>query len=389
MIYVETFRHYAQEWIKVTPPEDTNREWPWDRSLDLFLLNLYGVSGPEYFTPERPPKPLVSIVIDYRDSEANLLPHNFILHSEYFQQSMYSLPRRFWNDLRTGCGQTHSKTFIRRGTFSSNRANEILGDEQSTERRVIRHLAMLKHQRLCQYGSHEYEILRQRLNEMADTAGIPIHCAEDLMDVTTRVTKKPPTFEFSPDLYIAAVPVIGYVKPIVKSKEYRLINGAYVSTPDEVRLSIEEEPCHHEYDKVRVPFADLQYKTRALEAMAVPNVARGIVYMVVETPCGSFTMQEFRPSDIIRTSSQDYVRVLNHHFHVEPELYDSVSSSNTSLVARLKHTIEEGIVPKTRENKQFMGHFSPKLFHRTNLPPGYVMRSDGTIETKIGEERHS
>lgn len=387
MIYVETFRHYAQEWIKVTPPEDESREWPWDRSLDLFLLNLYAVSGPEYFTPERPPKPLVSIIIDYRDSELNLLPHNFILHRDYFRQSMYSLPRRFWNDLRVDGGQTHSKTFIRRGSFTSNRVNEVIGDAQSNERRLIRHLAMLNHQRLCQYGSHEYEILRQRLNEMADVAGIPIHCAEDLMDATTRVTKQSNSPEWSPDLYIVAVPVVGYVKPIVRSKEYRLINGAYVTAPDEIRLSIEEEPCHHEYDKVRIPFADLQHRTKSLQATAVPNVARGIVYMAIEVPCGTFTMQEFRPTDAVRASGRDFVRVLNHHFHVEPELYSGgVGSTDNSLTARLSHTIEEGIIPKTRANKRFMGHFSPKMFHRTNLPPGYVMRSDGTVETKIGED---
>lgn len=386
MIYIETLRHYAQEWIKVTPPADPEREWLWDKNYELYLINLYPVAGPEFFTPDKPPVPLVSVLVSTREPMKAMLPSKFTLNAPYFRRSMYSLPRRFVNTLRNDDGQMDSHTYLRRGSFTANKVGYVVGDPYSSDSRLIRMLASNGHLRYCLYGSHEYALIRERLNEMADEAGIPINCAEDLMDTTAYAVKH--RNQQAPDMYLIAVPVVGFVKPIHRSKEYRIINGAYVVAQDEIRLSIEEEPCHGYYDRVRVPFAHLQHKTKDLQATAVPNKARGIVYLAVEVPCGSFTIQEFRPTDVLKCAGRDYVRVIDHHFHLAPELYDSLNTVNTTLVARLSHTIEEGVIPKTLQNKRFLGPFNHKMFHRTNLPVGYVMRSDGTVETKLDVGTH-
>jgi hypothetical protein len=174
-------------------------------------------------------------------------------------------------------------------------------------------------------------------------------------------------------LMLIQAPVVGIVKPMRKSKEYKIINGALIMV-DDVQLSINEEPCHEAYQKERIPFEQL-VGAEGHKAMGVENSARAIVYVAAEVPCGIFTFQEVTPSDTVETGMKDtYVRVINHQFIIAPE---ASNKKGRKIEVRLHHTITEGLMPKVKECNAFFARRNEKLFYRSDMPNGFIKQQGG------------
>jgi hypothetical protein len=241
--------------------------------------------------------------------------------------------------------------------------------------RLIKELAHRKHIRRSIYNSDEFGMIRTRLDELETASQTEIHTAENLFDCTKEVQDRT---SYSPELMVIQVPIVGILKAVKKSREYRIINGALVMCNDPVRLSIPEEPSAQQYRKSMIPFEELNRASLG-DTMGQGNIAKAVVYVAVEGNCGTFTIQEFTPHCTLESAAGDtYVRVLNHHFAIRPELS---RVRHGKLEVRLGHTIEEGLVPLTKANERLYTKRSEKLFHRADMPRGFIKSPGGRSVT--------
>ena len=368
LIYAESFRHFVQEWIEVQHPKDLSN-WPWDNNSALYLINLYPVSGSDSFT--KLPEPFISILINGLESEKfQFVTPSDSLYKNWFSQGSFTLPRKYLYDpLNSGVKNMR----LSRYSFTSDGYGELASNWDMADLRLIRILGERIHCRYSIYNNDLYQKIRERLNRLEDASGAHVRCAENLLDCTTYVQDgKVPYIE--PEMMLIQAPIIGIMKPIKKSKEYKIINGAFVLC-DDVRFSIPEEPCHMQYKKALVPFQDIKMQK---VMMGQPDRCRAVAYIAAVCRQGVFNFQEYSPSDTVTTwRGQSYVRLLNHQFLVRPEL------SKTSTEVRLTHLITEGLVPDIRSNRRFFVKSSEKLFYRSDMPTGYIKNAKGEVSIDL------
>ena len=368
MIYLESFRHFVQEWIKIEYPQD-GRAWPWRRDKRLYLLNLYSYSSSDVFTPDTHPTPFLSILINDIDYQRPIYDEKRCLYHDYFDQDEYMLPRRYaYDPTREGKGNITS----RRHNYSSN--GYRMDDSTGADTRMVNVLGHRKHVRHSAYGSACYDLIRARLDELAAYAGVKIFMAENLLDITVDACtdgERP-----SPDMMLIQAPIIGLVYPIKKSHTYKIINGAFVLCKDPVRLAIPDEPSYNAYKRVENPFASLS-KEPFMTIRGNVDTAKAVVYMAVEAPCGFFAFQEYIPGTTMNNVMEDeYARMLTHSFMVAPRKSTMESGRFAGMEIYLKHDIQEGLIQVTNAHSRYLTAQDEKLFKRSDLPDG-VFKSPG------------
>lgn len=366
MIYLESFRHFVQEWVEISPPKDLT-EWPWQSDSRLFLVNLFPLEDEEI---TKRPRPLISILINNLEKEQPwIIKDDNCLYREYFSRPSFKLPRKYLY-YPFNAGEKNIKT--NRYSYTSDTYGKQASYWSTEDMRFIRILAHRQHVRYTVYDSEEYHQVRARLDAMEEKCGGSVSIAENLFDFTDYAEAQ---YRHSPQLMLIQAPVIGTVKPMRKSKDYRIINGAFIRCDDCV-MTIPEEPCHTEYDKLRIPFADL-VDAPGQKSLGTINQARAIVYVAVETPSGIFTFQEVMQGQVIETSKEDiYVRVVNHQFTIAPEV-----THKKRIEVRLHHTITESLMPKVAETNAFFARRREKLFYRSDMPPGFIKSQGGNYLT--------
>lgn len=382
MIYAESFRHFCMEWIEIQHPEDKS-DWPWDPRSSLYLINLYALPSSELITSL--PTPFVSILLDKVDRLRESMIGDRCLYARYFDEDgSFALPRRYlFNPLNRGERNIH----LNRYSFSPNTYGEMASDWNSPDMILLRVLANRPHVRYSTYVTGEYQILQDRLHKLEERTGATIHYAENLLDCTSYVTSEQADFrQKSPETMIIAAPITGILKPVRKSKEYRIINGVLGMCTDEVRLAIEEEPCFDDYEAIRIPF-QRYYRNQFHAAAGEPNNAKAVVYILAEVPGGIFSFQEFTPNATIVSRDSKYVRLLNHSFTIKPE--QSRINGKVEGEVRLHHEIQEGLIPYIKENQKYLQKHYEKLFYRSDMPSGIYKTPDGKIVTTIypGKEK--
>lgn len=369
MIYVESFRHFVQEWIEIQHPRDL-ANWPWNPNSRLFLLNLYSVSGSEEFMDM--PNPFISILINNLEKEQPwLTTDEQSLYKGHFEQDIFKLPRKYlFNPLNRGERNFHTNRY----SYTSDGYGDSASNWSTEDMRLVRILGHRQHVRYSIYDSEEYALIRNRMNQLEEKSCAVIRIAENLFDCTDYADKAP---RHSPSMMLIAAPVLGIVKPMRKSKDYRIINGALIMCNDPVQISISTEPCNSEYAKERIPFANL-VQVAGHRSTGTNNEANAIVYIAVEAPSGIFTFQEMVPSNTIESARRDtYARVINHQFTVAPES----NPRNQKIEVRLHHVITESLMAKVKENNAFFARRNEKLFHRSDMPPGFTKSRGGDVIT--------
>ena len=376
MIYAESLRHFCVEWIEIEHPKDT-RNWPWDPSSGLFLINLYALPTSECLNVI--PTPFVSILLDQVDALRDRLIGSDALYREFFNQDIISLPRRYLFDpLNAGNRNVH----LNRYSFTSNTYGKNASDWTKGDLLLLRILGSRPHVRYSIYESEEYEILRRRLEQLGSASNSTIRYSENLLDATSLVENSNRFRQMSPETMIVAAPIVGVLKPIRKSKEYKVINGVLGMCTDDVQLAIPEEPSFQEYDKVRIPFQDF-YRTQFHKASGEPNRAKAVVYTAVECAGGVFSFQEFTPNAIVEIKDEKYVRTINHLFTIQPELGSRDFGNAPTPQVRLRHKIEEGLIPYIKENQKFLKKHYEKLFYRSDMPNGIYKMPGGQIVSSL------
>ena len=366
MIYLETFRHFIQEWIKLEHPVD-DREWPWRRDRGLYVLNLYAYSSSDTFTKH--PTPFITILINGIDFKEPIYDPTQALFKEYFEQEQYQLPRRYvFDPFKLGKSNIH----MNRHSFSSN--GYRIEDSSGADSRLRNIIAHRPHVRRSIYSSQRYDIIRTSLDELAAASNATVYTAENLFDCTEEASQNSHT---SPDLMLIQAPIIGLVYPIGKSHTYRIINGAFVLCKDPVRLAIPGEPCYDEYQKVMTPFSHLsRYSFMGIRGQV--GTAKAVVYIAVEAPNGSFSFQEYIPGNVMTSAMGDeYAHMLTHSFINAPAATVNAHSSYQWMYVYLRHNIDEGLIQVTPEHKRFLVAQNEKIFKRADLPDGYYKSPGG------------
>lgn len=372
MIYAESLRHFCVEWIEIEHPSNTTN-WPWDPSSSLFMINLYALPTSECLNVI--PTPFVSILLNDVDYYRETLLGEDALYRQFFDQDIISLPRRYLYDpLNEGNRNVH----LNRYSFTSNTYGEYASDWTKGDLKLLDILGRRPHVRYSIYESAEYEILRKRLDQLGSATGSTIRYSENLLDATT-YAQSGKFRQTSPETMIIGAPIVGVLKPIRKSKEYKVINGVLGMCTDDVQLAIPEEPSFSEYSKVRIPFQEF-YRSQFHKASGEPNKAKAVVYAVIECASGVFSFQEFTPNAVVKIKDSDYVRTLSHNFTVKPEL---TSGGKNIPKVRLRHTIEEGLIPLIRENQKFLKKHYEKLFYRSDMPNGVYKMPGGQIVSSL------
>lgn len=379
MIYAESLRHFAQEWIEIQHPRDVSVEdWPWDLDLKLYIVNLYCVSATQEMTVETKPQPIISILVNGPpDTKPPIISETEAIYRGYFERPVFKLPRRYlYNPLNKKADHNQRTT---RFDFTSNGYGTMASDWELQDLQFLKMLGSLKHIRRTIYDDRLYYSIRNRLSTLAQVAEVPhISMADNLLDATLCVQEESVT---SPETFLIQVPVMGILHPIKKSKEYSLINGVLMNCAEDCLVAIPEEPCFKDFMSALIPFqADLG---KQAPGMCLHQIStKLVVYIVVEVTKSTFQFQEFLPGDKLSSNGMEYVRTLTHYFNIKPELIGSSFSSG--IAVRLRHHIMEGLLPKTNANKIYLSRRGVKLFHRSDIPNGFMRRADGEIIMKLG-----
>lgn len=374
MIYVESFRHFCQEWIEIQHPKD-GREWPWRPNRKLYLVNLYAVASEDIFTWDTMPLPLISLLIDNFDVQHPFIEKSQSLYRDYFLQEQFQLPRKYLYD---PLGQGKVSTQKNRYDYGSN--GYPFTDSYEPNARVIHTLSQRKHVRHSIYDSHRFELIRERLHELSEATDRPIRYAENLLDATPDAVGE--DCRPSPDTMIIQAPIMGIVPPIKKSHNHRIINGTLVLCKEPVYVTIDGEPSKQEYEKItHKPFA-----ARPNLSVAAHGVyAKAIFYAILECPSCSFSFQEYFPKDRVQGSNNlEYVYMVNHSFNVDPVVYTNMKNQKTRMSVRLGHSIQEGLIQDTPAHSKYFRAQDEKLFKRSDMPPGFTKSPGGqTVSVKI------
>lgn len=376
MIYLDTFRHFCQEWINIQHPND-REGWPWDPEKRLYLINLYALPISEAI--RNLPTPFISILIDWDENDDFCDPGKEIYRS-YFDDDVFNLPRRYlFNPINKGLRNYHLSRF----DYTSNTYGRMAFDWAFPDLRLIRVLASRPHVRYSVYDGEEYHILRKRLHQLEEFTNSTIHYSENLLDCTSYVQTSKKIRQKAPETMIIGAPIIGVLKPIRKSKEYKLINGVLGMCTDDVQLAIDEEKCFDEYTKIRVPFteyaAGIHYRSQG-----DANRAKAVVYVCVEAPTGVFSFQEFTPNATISVGSDQYVRTIQHSFTIAPEFLRVNGRERWEV--RLSHSIKEGLIPNIKENQKYLKKHYEKLFYRSDMPNGTYKLPGGQVMTSLSTD---
>lgn len=367
MIYAESLRHFVQEWVEIRHPDQDNSAWRWDRGSKLYLVNLYSIADPALYTVM--PTPFISILINGIDNE-KVVPDSE-LYRGHFKKYAFKVPRRYlYNPLNKG--ERNIKTS--RYSFTSDSYGEMASNWDFPDLRLLRILGDREHVRYSIYNSGAFQMIRSRLNDLERVAEARILTAENLIDCTIGVSNYQTV---APELMLIQTPIIGILKPIKKSKEYKIVNAALVLCND-ILVSVPTEPSAKEYEKVFTPFKDFYAEGGVFESV-YPVEAKSIAYLAVECRQGVFNFQEYFPGDgMISSSGRNYRRVVNHLYTVGPE-----RGVNLKREVRLQHTIAEGLIPDIPSNRWFLTKTSGKLFYRSDMPDGYIKEPGGNVRTEI------
>lgn len=382
MVIFETLRHFVQEWIRIQRPKDESREWPWDKTSALWLLNLYAIPGDEIQRELR--TPFISILVDgCTTPNYGLQPSDPHCYSHYFigdgSDDEFQYPRRYIFD---PFGQGSSNVRFRRFSFHSNHYTE---EQNKYDMELQRMLTRRANYRYSIYNSHYYALITERLKELEDASaketGVrnPIQYAENLLDVTTSA-KKFNTVPPSPDTMLLQIPISGIIPQIKKSNSYRIINGSLVIPDDQVIGALPWESSYREYLKMMNPFFEKSGKP--LENTCAPGYCKSVVYLAIECQANTFYFNESFPSILFKGVKEDengknvgMAYMVSHHFNMVP----STTNPHASYVyPKLAHSIIEGAIPNDHYHRRFIEKDNAILFKRSDMPPGYRKIKGGT-----------
>lgn len=375
MIYAESLRHFVQEWIIVKHPRAADRlGWPWRTDSSMFLINLYAVSSDDSFL--QAPTPFVSILVNGIDDEdPPIITTDQIVYKPYFREA-FKFPRKYFLDLEARVNSQEKNFKTNRYTGSSNSYIDVANDWNSEDMRLLRILASRKHVRYTPYDSWEYELLRQRLS-IHNSGEFHVQIADNIFDCTDDYPNAYyQTYRNTNEhaLMLIQAPISGLLRPIKKSKDYKIINGALIIGQDTVQMSLASEPSYKNYSELVAPFGALSRFT-SVQGLSQSNQTKTVVYLAVEAPCGVFTFQEYQPGQTVKSSSRTYARLLSHSFVVQPE------QNGADIEVRLRHNILEGLIHVGRETRTLLSKQSTKLFHRSDMPDGFVKSKGGDTVT--------
>lgn len=379
MIYAESLRHFAQEWIEIQHPRDYSVEdWPWDTGSRLYIVNLYCVSATQEMTMSSKPQPMVSILINSLPTgKDRIITESDAIYRGYFTKDSFKLPRRYlYNPLNKKADHNQRTN---RFDFTSDGYGEMASNWATEDLAFLKILGRRKHIRRTIYDDTLYHAIRKRLDQLAEAAEVEhIAMADNLLDATKEVQD---VAVGSTETFLIQVPCMGNVYPIKKSKNYKLIHGILINCAEDCLMAIPDEPCYQDYMDALIPFNKNLGKVASGMTLRY-NTTKTVAYIVVEATKGTFQFQEFLPGDKLMSGGMWYVRTLVHHFCIEPEVGNA--STGREIVVRLRHHIQQGLLPDTKANKIYMTRRGVKLFHRSDIPEGFKRSASGEVSISIG-----
>lgn len=391
MVYFDTLRHFVQEWIRIQPPKDPSREWPWLRNYPLWLLNLYAIPGDEEQHHLR--SPFITLLVDgCTGPEYGLTPSDTHCYSQYFTdengECSFRYPRRYILD---PFGSGRSNRHLSRFEFHSNHYKE---EANGFDMALLRHLVQHPSYRHSIYNSEAYGLIVQRLSELEEAAaketGYRVHIqhAENLIDTTTSAKVAANGRPASPDTMLIQVPISGIIPQIRKSAIYLIINGSLVLPDEPVIAALPWENSYQEYQKISQPF---RRNRKYSETATAPMQCKAVVYLAVECPSNAFYFNESFPSILFKEKANEtdgekvkpnsMVYMVSHHFNMVP----STTNPRASFIyPKLSHTIIEGAIPNDAKHRRFFEKKDAILFKRSDMPPGFHKhRGGGAVSVNV------
>lgn len=369
MIYMDSIRHFVQEWIEIAHPHD-DREWKWRRTTKLYLLNLYAIPSADTFTMSTLPTPFISILINGLDGGKPYVDSTDAVYKGYFAEEPFTLPRKYLFDPFNE-GKTSIK--VNRYTFGSNGYKGM--EMGASDQRLLYVLSNRNHHRHSIYKSNTFDILRDRIEDLQNASGATIRVAENLMDITLDACIDEHT---SPDLMIIQAPTRGIIYPIRKACTYRIINGAFVLCHEDVMTAVPCEPVYQQYRGLTVPMRFLENSTTTTNIGCWNGNANAVVYIAVESFGGTFSFPEYLSTQRMRApNGDDMVYMLSHNFNIVP--YTTGKNMITAL--RLGHEIQEGFILDTPAHRKYFTPSNQKLFKRSDMPDGFFKSPGGKTIT--------
>lgn len=375
MVTAESLRHFVAEWIKIDPPKRKVSQYPWGKR-DLYLLNLYTLSAQTYLTEM--PLPFISLLFDQEDVEAGeFISEDRRLYRGYFKNGSFMLPRRYLLD-----GSCNSETAFHtnRYHFTSDGYGTMASDWRKPDLSLIRFMQTHDHVRRHMLTSPECEYLYRRLTSLAQRHEIEYRYSPNLLDFTSYARQQIEAHEAqaASETMLIQAPIVGLLDKVRRRAVNTIINGALVVIGKEsVEMALETEPCFKEYITERAPFKEIRGHHVDTSAANATNLS--IVYIVAEVPGGIFEFKEFNPKTRMTIQQRHYFRVLSHTFTCYPEV------TKGGMEMRLKHFINEGLIPDTPRNKQFLTKRNSALFGLSDIPKGYKTKGN----TVMGPEMRS
>lgn len=376
MVTAESLRHFVAEWIKLDPPKRKISQYPWGKQ-DLYLLNLYTISAPTYLTEM--PLPFISMLFDQKTvEEGEFISEDRRLYRGHFKSGSFMLPRRYLLD---GTCNSDTAFHTNRYHYTSDGYDTMASDWRKPDLGLIRYMQTHAHIRRHMLNSPECDYLYRRFISMAQRNDIQYRFNPNLLDFTDLAQNQMDAglYSAAPETMIIQAPIVGLLDKVRRRAVTTIINGALVNIGKEsVEMALDTEPCSSEYIKEWAPFKELKGHHVDVSAMAATQ-SMAIVYIVVEAPGGAFEFREYNPKTRMTIQGKSYFRVITHTFTMYPEL------QRGTMEVRLKHFINEGLIPDTPQNRSFATKRSSALFGKADMPKGYKASGDTILGPKLEE----
>lgn len=330
MLYVETFRHFVEEWIKVPHP----KRWalsPW-KDKDIYILNLYATSAPKYFTEMPPIFATILLPADFVEENA-LITDERVLYRGHFSSGSFMLPRRYLLKGVTNSGSTF--TFNRYMFTSEGYGN--LADANHEDGILIDYLANTPH--ACfENGSPRFNFLKTRLLHLSERDNIEYRMSTEMI---IDMTDPKPTNPDATVLYLIAFPLTGSSVHVRINSRMDMLNVHEDTCKEKIMSVIPTEPCAREYERVRIPF----HRFRNLVDNKMDTSVTSTIYYALTRAYRVCTpsIMEFQSTKMVIQGVR-YYRKLDHMFLIEPE---TRGSANSPLWVRLHHHILESLTTLT------------------------------------------
>lgn len=243
--------------------------------------------------------------------------------------------------------------------------------DPSNQKTFLRYLSSCNHTRENKYSSLFY-------NECIYS----LHCVDPKLQYAQNllIMRDSSETEYKPSdsIMIVVSPIYGYLGPIHKSKDYRLINGSLVMIGDQIGSG---KKIQHNQDVLEAtkeisisPFYYFcGYELNGQFSGIVTNPTKKLVYVAAETNKVNFHYNDYIGSSFTATiNSTKYRRYLEHSFILIPDISDN------DVYVHPFYSISEGVIPITEYTESLFDKSKEKLFQLSDLPNGITKGSKGT-----------